>query len=233
MKKNILIVDDDRVLRSLVSKKLEPFSESVTTYLAADGLEAQQILRGNHISLVITDIQMPRMDGYTLLAEISEKYPDIQVIIMTAFGTLTSKKRVTDTGAIAYIEKPFVVEELAKQILQTLEKENEGGTLQTVSMDMFISLIEMVQKTCTVRVFNKDTQNQGVLFFRSGDLMDARINDRKGIASAYEILAWDNVTISIQDECTITEKKVNGRLKAILFDAMRLKDEAASQTETI
>ena len=84
------------------------------------------------------------------------------------------------------------------------------------------------QKSCTVGVLNRDTQKQGILFFRNGDLMDARINDRKGIASAYEILAWDNVTISIQEECTITEKKLKGNLKAILFDAIRIKDEVTS-----
>ncbi len=233
MNKKILFVDDDRVLRNLVSKKLKPYSEIVTTFLAADGIEAQQILKENHISIVVTDLQMPRMDGYALLSEISDKYPDIQVVILTAYGSPTSEKRVMDTGAIAYLEKPFVVEELADQILQMLKKENEGGTLQTVSMEMFIQLIEMDHKTCTVRVVNRDTQKQGVLFFHNGDFMDARINDRQGIESAYEILAWDHVTISIQDECAITEKKLKGGLKAILFDAIRIKDEAISQPGTL
>ncbi len=127
-----------------------------------------------------------------------------------------------DTGAADYIEKPFIVEELVGQILQMLKKENEGGTLQTVSMGMFIQLIEMEQKTCTVRVFNKITGNQGVLFFHKGDLMDARINDRRGNTPAYEIIGWDSVTISIQNECTITEKRVEGGLQAILLDAMRI-----------
>jgi len=230
--KSVLIVDDDRVLRKLVSKKLKSYSDSLATFLAADGIEAQQLLKENNISLVITDLQMPRMDGYTLLADMSEKYPDIQVVILTAHGNPNSKKKVMETGAIGYIEKPFVVEELAGQILQMLKKEDEGGTLQTVSMEMFIQLIEMEQKSCTVRVLNRDTQKQGVLFFRNGDLMDARINDRKGIASADEILAWDNVTISIQDQCTIAEKKLRGNLKAILFDAIRIKDEVTSHPGT-
>jgi len=233
MKKSILIVDDDRVLRNLVSKKLKPYAESVATFLAADGIEAQQILKDHNISIVVTDLQMPRMDGYALLSEMSEKYPDIQVIILTAYGNPASKKRAMETGAIGYIEKPFVVEKLASQILQMLKKEDEGGTLQTVSMEMFVQLIEMEQKTCTVRVLNRDTQKQGVLFFCKGDLMEARINDRKGIASAYEILAWDNITISIQDECTIADKKLQGNLKAILFDAIRIKDELTSQPGTI
>ncbi len=231
MKKKILFVDDDRILRNLVSKKLEPYSGTVTTLLAEDGIKAVQILKDHHVSLVITDIQMPEMNGYALLAEMSGKYPDIPKIILTGYSTPTSKKRAMDIGATAYIEKPFVVEKLVSQILQILKKENEGGTLQTVSMEMFIQLIEMEQKTCTVRVFNKATEKQGVLFFHKGDIMDARINDRKGNAPAYEIMAWDNATISIQNDCALTEKRVKGTLMAILFDAMRIKDEAASKPE--
>lgn len=61
--------------------------------------------------------------------------------------------------------------------------------------------------------------------------MDARINDRQGNTAAYEIFAWDNVTLSIQDECAITKKKIEGELQAILFDAMRMKDEAAGRPD--
>jgi len=89
----------------------------------------------------------------------------------------------------------------------------------------------MEQKTCTIRVFNKLTQKKGILFFHKGDLLDARINNRQGNTAAYEIFAWDSVTLSIQDECAITTKKIEGELQAILFDAMRMKDEAGGAPE--
>jgi len=176
-------------------------------------------------------MQMPEMDGLALLAHLSENFPDIPVIIMTAYSTPSSKKTVLDGGAAGYIEKPFVVEDLATKIIKTLQKETEGGTLQTVPLDMFIQLIEMEQKTCTIRVFNKITENKGILFFNKGDLMDARVNNRQGNIAAYEIFGWDSVTLSIQDECAIKKKRIEGELQAILFDAMRMKDEASAAPE--
>ncbi len=233
MKKNILFVDDDRILRNLIKRKFQAHSEVFTTLIAADGVEALQILKENHVSIIVTDLQMPNMDGHVLLANFFEKYPDIPVIILTAYGTTQSQKRVMTAGATAYIEKPFVVEDLADMILNSLAKEAEGGTLKTISMEMYIQLIEMEQKTCTVRVLNKITEKQGVLFFKAGDLMDARLYHLRGNAAAYEIIGWDSVTISIQDECVITQKKIEGGLQAILFDAMRLKDEATSTPEEL
>ncbi len=231
MTQKVLIVDDDHIWLRLIKKKFENYSDTFTTLTALNGMEAVASLKENMVSLVVTDMQMPKMDGLALLAHLSENFPDIPVIIMTAYSTPDSKKAVLDEGAAGYIEKPFVVEDLATKIIKTLQKETEGGTLQTVPLDMFIQLIEMEQKTCTIRVANKLTGNKGILFFHKGDLMDARVNDRQGNTAAYEIFAWDNVTLSIQDECAIKKKKIKGELQAILFDAMRMKDEAGGSPD--
>lgn len=225
MIRKVLIVDDDEIWLRLIKKKFSSFADAFETVTAADGMEAVQKLKEQAISLVVTDLQMPHMDGLTLLAHLSEQYPDIPVIIMTAYSSPNSKKSVLDGGAAGYIEKPFVVEDLAEKINTTLEKESEGGTLQTVPLDMFIQLIEMEQKTCTIRVLNKSTGNKGVLFFNNGNLMEARYRSLQGTEAAYRIFSWDKVTLSIQDECAIKEKRIEGDLQAILFDAMRMKDE--------
>jgi hypothetical protein len=89
----------------------------------------------------------------------------------------------------------------------------------------------MEQKTCTIRVFENETGKQGVLFFREGDLIDARSNSLQGEAAAYEIFSWDHVTLSIQNDCSRREKKIQSELQAILLEAMRLKDEAATKED--
>ncbi len=226
MNKNVLIVDDDRILRHLIKKKFQAHATVFTTLLAEDGVEAVQILKDNAISIVVTDLHMPNIDGFELLAHMSAKYPDIPVIVLTAYSTPQSKKRVLDTGAAAFIEKPFVVEDLADSIITSLEKESEGGTLQTVSIEMFLQLVEMEQKTCTIRVINKDTEKKGVLFFKGGELLDARIRDMHEKEAAYEIFSWDSPSLSIQDTCVLNKKVIKEDLQAVLFDAMRLKDEA-------
>ncbi len=125
-----------------------------------------------------------------------------------------------------YITKPFRVEDLASEIQRTLKREADGGTLHDVSSGMFLQLIEMEQKTCTIRIADSRNQKQGVLYFRDGDLLDARINGLKGEKAAHEIFSWDEVTLSIQNGCPLTEKRIQGELQAILLEAMRLKDEA-------
>ena len=226
MLSKVLIVDDDQVWLRLIKKKFEKFADRFTTLSAKDGQEAIKILGQHTISLVATDLQMPVMDGLTLLAHLSESYPDIPVIIMTAYSNPKAQKAVKDSGAFGYIEKPFAVDDLAEKILVALKRESEGGTLQTMPLEVFVQLIAMEQKTCTIRVVNKSGGPKGVLFFRYGELLEARIHDRQGEPAAYEIFAWENVTLAIQDDCALKEKRIRADLQAILFEAMRRKDES-------
>jgi CheY-like chemotaxis protein len=227
MPKKVLIVDDDRILMRLTEKKLKKHEHDFTVLTAEDGLQAVAILKEHHLSLVVTDLHMPHMDGFALLAHLSENYPDIPVIILTAYSSPASKKNALEGGAAEYLEKPFVMEELIQKIIASLAKESEGGILQTVPLEMFLQLVEMEQKTCTIRVTNKASGLKGVLFFKNGDLYDARIQDAKGLQSAYQILSWNKVALSIQDTCPIKTKQIEDNLQAILMESMRLKDEAA------
>ena len=95
-------------------------------------------LKENNIALVVTDLQMPKMDGLSLLAHLSEKYPDIQVIVQTGHSTPESKRIALERGAAGYIEKPLNAEDLGHKIINSLKKESEGGTLRAVTLEMFL-----------------------------------------------------------------------------------------------
>jgi len=116
-------------------------------------------------------------------------------------------------------------------VLATLRKESEGGTLHSVSSGMFLQLIEMEQKTCTIRLIDKTSGKEGVLFFCDGELFDARTANLKGESAAYKIFSWDEVNLSIQNECRQREQKIHRDINAILLEAMRLKDEADEEEE--
>lgn len=231
MQKTVLIVDDDEIWLHAIKKKMDKYKKAFSVLTAEDGLDAVEKLKKNVISLVVTDIQMPRMDGLALLAHLSENYPDIPVIVVTAYSTPKSKKAVLERGAAGYIEKPFAIEDLIQKIANSLKRESEGGILQTIPLEMFIQLIEMEQKTCTIRVVNKSSNKHGVLFFKNGILLDARVADLQGKLASYEIFSWDKVTMFVQDSCALKEKRIEEDLQAILLDAMRLKDEADEDEE--
>ncbi len=231
MIKKVLIVDDDQEMLLSLKEGFEKYIATFSVLMAGDGLAATEKLEKETISLVITDLRMPRMDGFALLSKIMEQYPDIPVIIMTGYSTPEMESLAQEGGAVGYVEKPFMIDDLAKKVLATLRKESEGGTLHSVSSGMFLQLIEMEQKTCTIRLLDKTSGKQGVLFFCDGELFDARVAGLKGEAAAYKIFSWDEVNLSIQNECRQKEQKVHRDINAILLEAMRLKDEACEAEE--
>jgi len=231
MKKKVLIVDDDQEMLLSLKEGFEKYNATFSVLMAEDGLVATKKLEKETISLVITDLRMPRMDGFALLSMIMEQYPDIPVIIMTGYSTPEMERLAKEGGAVGYVEKPFMIDDLASKVLATLRKESEGGTLHSVSSGMFLQLIEMEQKTCTIRLIDKTSGKEGVLFFCDGELFDARTANLKGESAAYKIFSWDEVNLSIQNECRQREQKIHRDINAILLEAMRLKDEADEKEE--
>jgi CheY-like chemotaxis protein len=231
MIKKVLIVDDDQEMLLSLKEGFEKYNATFSVSMAGDGLVATEKLEKDTISLVITDLRMPRMDGFALLSKIMEQYPDIPVIIMTGYSTPEMEKLAQEGGAVGYVEKPFMIDDLAGKVLATLRKESEGGTLHSVSSGMFLQLIEMEQKTCTIRLLDKISGKEGVLFFCDGELFDARTAGLKGEAAAYKIFSWDEVNLSIQNECRQKIQKIHRDINAILLEAMRLKDEAGEAEE--
>lgn len=229
MIKNVLIVDDDKEMLLALKEGFKRYQESFAVLLAEDGLKALDSLKANVISLVVTDLKMPQMDGFELLAHIMEHYPDIPVIMITGYSTPEMEILARQGGAVGYISKPFLIENLARQILATLRKESEGGTLHSVSSGMFLQLIEMEQKTCTIRLEDKSTGEKGILFFREGELLDARVNNLKGESAAHKIFFWDEVNLSIQNGCALAENRIRKDLQPLILEAARQKDEKGDE----
>jgi len=229
MKPKVLIVDDDQAWLRLIQIEMEEYADSFSVLTAKEGNDALDILKNDHISFVVTDLRMPGMDGYDLLSQILKGYPDIPVYIITAFDKPKTRDVVFKSGAAGYLTKPFSAEELAEAIKHSLRKRAEGGSLHNVSLETFLQLIEMEQKTCTLHISDKKRKKGGALFFRHGELMNARIGNRQGKEAAYEILSWSNVSLSIEPDCVFQDKKIDGDLQAILLDAMRSKDESLDE----
>ena len=229
MKPNILIVDDDQAFLRLIQKDLEGFSDSFNVLTAESGNTALDLLKKTYVSFVVSDLRMPGMDGFELLSHLLKKYPDIPVYMMTSYDKPKTQEVVIKSGAAGYLKKPFTAIELFGEITKTLNKKAEGGSLHNVTLETFLQLIEMEQQTSTLRIIDKKGDRGGVLFFRNGELMNARIGDKQGKDAAYTILSWSNVSLSIEHDCVFQEKVIQGDLQAILLDAMRVKDELAEE----
>jgi DNA-binding NtrC family response regulator len=106
----ILVVDDESDMRTLLKDVLEERGHRVA--VAANGREALKTLAEEECSVVLTDLRMKEMPGIELLAEVKRTYPDTNVILMTAFGSVESAIEAMKQGAYDYLTKPVKTDEL-------------------------------------------------------------------------------------------------------------------------
>jgi DNA-binding NtrC family response regulator len=118
----LLVVDDDESLRWVTRVQLEQAGYVVST--AADGPQALESLQQTGADLVITDLMMPGMSGLELLKAIRSAYPDVVVIVATAFGTVETAVEAMKAGAYDYITKPVNIDELRIIVGRALEHLN-------------------------------------------------------------------------------------------------------------
>ena len=115
----ILIVDDEINIRFVLSAMLKKEGYAVAS--AADGLEALQFLKTGRIDVVVTDLKMPHLDGMGLLNRITEQFPEVPVIIITAYGTVATAVEALKKGALDYITKPFELDDLKHVISKAVK----------------------------------------------------------------------------------------------------------------
>ena len=118
--KRILVVDDEENARIGLSRLLA--KEGFIVDSVSNGFEALNYLRQQDVNLIVTDINMPGMNGITFLKELNKSFPQSNVIMITAYGGVESYIESMNLGAFEYVNKPIKVEEL-KSILKKIFKE--------------------------------------------------------------------------------------------------------------
>src|SRR5689334_11367301 len=114
-----LVVDDEPNLRRVVQVQLQEMGYRADT--AASGAAALEQLRAENFQLLLTDLRMPGMSGVELLKAVRQEFPEVVVIIMTAFGSVETAVEAMKSGAYHYITKPVRDDELKIVVDRTLE----------------------------------------------------------------------------------------------------------------
>ena len=117
-KRSVLIVDDEFGIRESLKMILKPICE---VHTAADGKEALQCVQKDKIDLVTLDLKMPGLSGIDVLRQIKRDNPDIEVVVITAYGTVENAQEANRYGA-GFITKPFNVPDLINSIIESLER---------------------------------------------------------------------------------------------------------------
>lgn len=125
---NVLIVDDSSSMRAIIKKIIKVSGFSVGEFLAAaDGKDALKVLKDEWVDIVLTDINMPNMNGMELIAEMKkdELMHSIPVVMVTTEGSEKKMQEAMDLGASGYVKKPFLPEDI-KRTLSSIMGEEDG-----------------------------------------------------------------------------------------------------------
>lgn len=131
---NVLIVDDSSVMRSVLKKTVQMCGFKIgEIFEAGDGLEALEVLRENWVDLVLTDYNMPKMDGLQLIEEMKndEILAKIPVVVVTTEGSEKKVKTFLEKGASDYLQKPFTPEQVRIKLNRVMgEPDEQDGRVE-------------------------------------------------------------------------------------------------------
>lgn len=122
-KGNLLIVDDDLAVRTVIARKME--ASGYNCIAVSNGNEALETIGTQTFDLVLLDIKMPGLSGIQILPQIVARHPDTGVVMITAMDDTTTAVEAMQLGAYDYITKPFSLEELTNRIAQALERKRQ------------------------------------------------------------------------------------------------------------
>lgn len=124
MESDVLIVDDSAAIRKILQRVLRQTGMAIRTiHEAGDGQEALNVLKGQHVDLVLTDINMPKMDGLQLLAAMkaAPEWQSLPVVMITTEGGEMKVGEAVRLGAAGYVRKPFTADQIKEKLAGILE----------------------------------------------------------------------------------------------------------------
>jgi len=124
MDSDVLVVDDSAAIRKILTRVLRQTGMAIQTiHEAGDGQEALAVMAQHRIDLVLSDINMPKMDGLQLLASLkaSPQWQNIPVVMITTEGGETKVAEAVRLGAAGYVRKPFTADQIKEKLVGILE----------------------------------------------------------------------------------------------------------------
>ena len=179
---NILIVDDIEDNLLVLKRMIKKSYKDVEIFEAVDGEEALRVFENNHIDVIVTDLQMPKIDGIELTKIIKEKSSETPVVMVTAFSDFTSNDQLIkaiNNGVDAYLKKPVEKKELINAIdkvwlpirqMHELKRKNDeinaiNTLIESMLYDKNFDIDRFRSKVDLRRDIEDSTKNSNVFWF--------------------------------------------------------------------
>lgn len=211
--KVVLLVEDEPATLRFYQTGLKGLS-GWRQVVAENGARALEILRHESVDVLVTDLNMPIMDGYRLITSVHDLYPSIPVIVLTSLPPGVHQDRAMELGALRVLSKPVRLSLLMDEI-KLLGSRESSGFVRGISLSGLLQLMSWEGKTCTLSVKSKNAF--GHLYFVKGRLIQALSGDEEGLVAAYKILTWPQPQVEFVDACRVGQK-INMSTEEILMN---------------
>ena len=133
----ILLVEDDKNLSFILKSSLEQMIGGYEIEVATNGKEGLEKLAAGRFDVIVSDVEMPVMDGVTMVRQVRERYPDVAIVFITGLTTARDVINGYQSGADFYIKKPFLPEELDAHIQAVLKVKRSASVPEADGKDRY------------------------------------------------------------------------------------------------
>ena len=217
--RTLLVAEDDRATLSLYRAGLKGL-QGFRILSAQNGQEALELLRQEPVHVLITDLDMPVLDGFNLITKVSRLYPQIPIIVMTGLDESQHLNTPLDLGAVRILSKPprlgFLME-----VVRTAVQAESVGVIRGLSLGGILQLLSWEKKSCTLTV--RAAAGMGHLYLSRGEVIHAAYRNQEGFPAVYEILTWDRPDIEFVETCRV-ERTIDTPLTELLMNVALITD---------
>jgi len=197
--KTVLLVEDEPGTLRFYQTGLKGL-QGWQTLSANNGQTALDMLRQHTVNVMVTDLNMPVMDGYRLIATVYALYPLMPVVVLTSLPEGEPRDRALNMGALRVLSKPVRLSQLMEEI-KLLGSREAPGQVKGLGLGGLIQLMAWEARTCSMTIRSGD--RTGHLYVSEGQLIHA-INEREeGLMAAFQILSWDHPVVEFVDTCRV------------------------------
>ena len=231
----ILVVDDSKVARSVLRKILREIGHEDVVE-AQDGVEALDKLQPGGFDLVITDWNMPNLDGLGLVRELQKGTTGVPVLMVSSESYFNRIVDVMRAGAEGYIRKPFTAETLNQKITEVQKKRELSaqaataatlaGRLEEIGFPELIQFLTACRRNG--RIVIEAVGKSGTIDLREGEARAAEWGGLAGDEAVYAIAEQDSGTFRFQPAQNNVERNISLPTMSLLIEALRRRDEKAS-----
>ena len=231
----LMVVDDSRLIRQMVSDYFGDRGYEVVE--AEDGRDALERLRSFRPDIIVSDILMPNVDGWTLFEEVRRRpaTAGVPFVFLTVERDLPNRLRGFRAGADDYVTKPFEVEELHVRIERLLGRTRAAscsglgdallaGRLEHLSLSDLLQILAMNGRNSVVRLQTSDAL--GEIHFHGGEIVHAVAGRAQGLKALYRMMVWSDAVFRVEPAAQPTrERSIEGATSNVLMDGMVALDE--------